>query len=160
MSSCLYLAEDEWWKWGCCFSDMVSHSLWSCFAIITFRHTPLRCVTEHPMLVIPESLSAFIVFIVLSMSVTWLLAFHLLIQIFFRLPTPAWSFGIPCAVQAPFCRAYHTLGTSVCSHCRSPCPYLRDVLQCARVWSRSSGKRGFSTWNVSFTERFLGRTSY
>ena len=39
MSSCLYLAEDEWWKWGCCFSDMVSHSLWSCFAIITFRHT-------------------------------------------------------------------------------------------------------------------------
>ena len=40
MSSCLYLAEDEWWKWGCCFSDMVSHSLWSCFAIITFRHTP------------------------------------------------------------------------------------------------------------------------
>lgn len=86
------------------FQITVSHSLWSCCAIITFRTHPQGAWQNHPMLVISESLSAFIVFIVLSRSVTWLLTFHLLIQIFFHLPAPVWSFGIPCAVQASSCR--------------------------------------------------------
>ena len=104
MSRCLYLTDDEWWKWGCCFSDYGQPFSLIMLCCNYVQNTPPRCVTEHPMLVISESLSAFIVFIVLSRSVTWLLTFHLLIQIFFHLPVPAWSFGIPCAVEASSCR--------------------------------------------------------
>ena len=96
------------WRWvmkvGLLFFRLRSAILFDHLCCNYFQNTPPRCVTEHPMLVISESPSAFIVFIVLSRSVTWLLTFHLLIQIFFHLPVPAWSFGIPCAVEASSCR--------------------------------------------------------